>query len=225
MTFNPADESDPVWSPDGRELVFSSNRRGNINLYRKVIGGGDEELVLDSPEQKYPKLWMKDGSILFINEQGKTFYQLPLARDRKPVVLAHSEFDRDNPRISPDGHWIAYNSLESGRWEVYVAAFPSFQEKRQVSASGGCQPLWRKDGTELFYRTLEGKQMVVEVKSGSKLQTGVPVLLFQTPARVNPVQSEYAVTGDGKMFLFREPVGESTAPITVVLNWSAGLKR
>jgi eukaryotic-like serine/threonine-protein kinase len=225
LTFNPADETDPVWSPDGRELVFSSNRQGATNLYRKVIGGGDEELVLDSAEQKYPKLWMKDGSILFISAQGKTFYHLPLVGDRKPVVLTHSEFDRDNPRISPDGHWIAYNSLESGRWEVYVAAFPSFQEKRQVSGSGGCQPLWRKDGTELFYRTLEGKQMVVEVKTGSKLQTGVPLLLFQTPARVDPVQSEYAVTGDGKMFLFREPVGEGTAPITVVLNWSAGLKR
>jgi Tol biopolymer transport system component len=224
LTFNPADETDPVWSPDGRELVFSSNRQGVTNLYRKVIGGGDEELVLDSAEQKYPKLWTKDGSILFINEQGKTFYNLPLAGDRKPVVLTHSEFERDNPRVSPDGRWIAYNSLESGRWEVYVAAFPSFQEKRQVSGGGGCQPLWRKDGKELFYRTLEGKQMVVEVKIATKLQTGVPLLLFQTPARVNPVQNEYAVTGDGKMFLFREPIGEGTAPITVVLNWSAGLK-
>lgn len=224
LTFNPADETDPVWSPDGRELVFSSTRKGATNLYRKVIGGGDEEILLDSAEQKYAKLWLKDGSILFINEQGKTFYNLPLAGNREQVVLTRSEFDRDNPRVSPDGHWIAYNSLESGRWEVYVAAFPSFQEKRQVSGNGGCQPLWRKDGKELFYRTLEGKQMVVEVTIASKLQTGVPKLLFQTPATVNPVQSEYAVTGDGKMFLFREPVGEAATPITVVLNWSAGLK-
>jgi hypothetical protein len=106
-----------------------------------------------------------------------------------------------------------------------VAAFPAFNEKRQVSISGGCQPLWRKDGKELFYRTLEGKLMVVEVKGGATLHTGAPMFLFQTPARVNPVQSEYCVTGDGKRFLFREPVGESATPITVVVNWAAGLKR
>ncbi len=224
LTFNPADDTDPVWSPNGHELVFSSNRTGTRGLYRKVIGGGDEELLLGSAEMKFPKFWFEDGSILFLNLQGKIFYKLPLG-DRKPVVLTKSEFDRDNPHVSPDGHWIAYNSLESGRWEVYVAAFPSFNEKRQVSVSSGCQPMWRKDGKELFYRTLEGKLMVVEVKTGSNLQTGVPLLLFQSPANVNPVQSEYAVVDNGKKFLFREPVGETTTPITVVVNWSAGLKR
>jgi Tol biopolymer transport system component len=217
-------DTDPVWSPDGHELVFSSNRKGTHGLYRKVIGGGDEELLLGSAELKFPKFWTKDGSILFLNQYGRTFYQLPLAGDRKPVVLTKSEFDRDNPRVSPDGHWVAYNSLESGRWEVYVAAFPSFNEKRQISVSGGCQPMWRKDGKELFYRTLEGKLMVIEVKAGSSLETGVPLLLFQSPSNVNPVHSEYAVTADGKKFIFREPVGETTTPITVVLNWSAGLK-
>ena len=151
--------------------------------------------------------------------------QLPLTGERKRVLLSKSEFTRDNPHVSPNGHWIAYNSLESGRWEVYVAAFPSFNEKRQVSVSGGCQPMWRKDGKELFYRTLEGKLMVVEFKGGPALQTGVPLLLFQTPGRVNPIQSEYCVVGDGKKFIFREPVGESATPITVVLNWAAGLRR
>lgn len=141
------------------------------------------------------------------------------------MVLSKSEFARDNPHVSPDGHWVAYNSLESGRWEVYVAAFPSFNDKRQVSSSGGCQPVWRKDGRELFYRTLGGKLMAVEVKAGSTLQTGVPLFLFQTPARLNPVMNEYAVVDDGKKFLLREPVGETTAPITVVLNWSTELKK
>jgi Tol biopolymer transport system component len=209
-------------------LVFSSNRRGGdaVDLYRKVVGGGDEELLLESEEHKYSKFWMKDGhSILFINEQGKTFYQLPLAGDRKPLILSKSEFDRDNPHISPDGRWIAYNSLESGRWEVYIAAFPSFTEKRQVSSNGGCQPLWRKDGKELFYRTLDGKVMAVEVKGGNTLQTGAPQLLFQTAGGVNPVQGEYSVTADGKRFLLQDPVGQGVAPITVVLNWTAGLKR
>jgi Tol biopolymer transport system component len=211
-------DTDPVWSPDGRELVFTrSSAEGQDDLYRKVVGGGEEELLFGSGEGKYPKSWIQDGkSIIFINLDGKTFYQLPLTGERKQVILSKSEFTRDNPHVSPNGHWIAYNSLESGRWEVYVAAFPSFNEKRQVSVSGGCQPMWRKDGKELFYRTLEGKLMVVEFKGGSALQTGVPLLLFQTPGRVNPIQSEYCVVGDGKKFIFREPVGESATPITVV---------
>jgi hypothetical protein len=226
LTFSRADETDPVWSPDGRELVFSSTRKGTADLYRKVVGGGAEELLFESPEHKFPKFWMQDGrSILFIDQQGKTFYELPLAGQRKPAVLTKSEFDQDNPHISSDGHWVAYNSLESGRWEVYVAAFPAFNEKRQVSISGGCQPLWRKDGKELFYRTLEGKLMAVEVKGGAALQTGAPVLLFQTPSRVNPVLGEYCVTADGERFLFPEPIGESSMPVTVVLNWPALLKR
>jgi len=200
--------------------------KGQDDLYRKVVGGGEEELLFGSGEGKYPKSWIQDGkSIVFINVDGKTFYQLPLTGERKQVVLSKSEFTRDNPHVSPDGHWIAYNSLESGRWEVYVAAFPAFNEKRQVSVSGGCQPMWRKDGKELFYRTLEGKLLVVEFKGGATLQTGFPLLLFQTPGRVNPIQSEYCVTGDGKKFILREPVGESATPITVVLNWAAGLTR
>jgi Tol biopolymer transport system component/tRNA A-37 threonylcarbamoyl transferase component Bud32 len=219
-------DTDPVWSPDGRELVFTSSPKGQDDLYRKVVGGGEEELLFGSGEGKYPKSWIQDGkSIVFINVDGKTFYQLPLTGERKQVVLSKSEFTRDNPHVSPDGHWIAYNSLESGRWEVYVAAFPAFNDKRQVSVSGGCQPMWRKDGKELFYRTLEGKLMVVEFKAGPALQTGVPLPLFQTPGRVNPIQSEYCVIGDGKKFIFREPVGESATPITVVLNWAAGLTR
>jgi len=226
QTFHQSDDTDPIWSPDGRELVFTSSPTGTDNLYRKVVGGGDENLLFESGEQKYPKYWLKDGkSILVISGSGKRFYQLPLTGDRKPVVLLDSEFDKDNPHVSPDGRWVAYNSVESGRWEVYVAAFPTFAEKRQVSASGGCQPLWRKDGKELFYLTMEGKLMVVEMKNGITLQPGVPQFLFQTPARVVPINSQYCVTGDGKKFIFREPVGENTLPFMVVLNWNAGLKR
>ena len=226
QTFHPTDDTDPVWSPDGRELVFTSSPNGKDNLYRKVLGGGDEELLFESPDPEYAKSWTSDGkSIVFINNEGKTFFQLPLNGEGKPVILSKSEFPRDNPQVSADGRWVAYNSLESGRWEVYVAAFPAFTEKRQVSVSGGCQPMWRKDGRELFYRTLEGKMMVVEVKSAAAIQTGAPSFLFQTPGRVNPIQGEYCVTGDGKRFIFREPVGENATPITVVLNWSAGLRR
>jgi protease II len=141
------------------------------------------------------------------------------------VVALKSEFAKDDATVSRDGRWVAYQSDESGRTEVYVASYPTFTEKRQVSNSGGCQPLWRADSKELFYLTLDGKLAVVEVTSGTALDGGVPRVLFQTPVRVNRYQIEYCVTGDGKRFIFREPVGESSAPITVVLNWAAGLKR
>ena len=130
------------------------------------------------------------------------------------------------PRISPDERWVAYSSFESGRWEVYVATFPAFTEKRQVSGSGGSQPFWRNDGKELFYLTLDGKLMAAEVTSRSTLQTALPKVLFQTPVRVSPIYNQYSVTADGTRFLFGEPINQGSEQIAVVLNWpAAGLKR
>jgi Tol biopolymer transport system component/predicted Ser/Thr protein kinase len=224
LTFG-AGDSDAIWSPDGRELLFTSTPNGKWGLYRKVLDGGSEGLLYQSDEPKFAYEWLKDGSIFFINANGKTFYQLPATGERKPVALLTSEFDKDEPRFSPDERWVAYNSLESGRWEIYVAAFPSFAGKRQVSVSGGCQPFWRGDGKELFYLTLDGKLMVAEVKGGATLQTSAPQALFQTPTRANPILGQYRVTADGKRFLFSEPVNEGPEQLTVVLNWDAGLKR
>ena len=217
---------DPQWSPDSRELVYSSNQKGKLDLYRKVVGGGNEELVFQSEGDKWAQQWFKDGSILFEGESGKVFYRLPLSGERKPVVLLETEFDKDNPRVSPDERWVAYQSTESGRWEVYVASFPSFEEKRQVSNDGGCQPQWRRDGKELFYLGLQGKMMSVEVKGGPSLETNAPKILFQTPLRVDPTSpAQYVAAGDGERFVFGEPVGESSKPVTILLNWTAGLKR
>jgi hypothetical protein len=172
-----ASGANPVWSPDGRQLAFNS--RGG--LARKAIGARDELPILELKEPGYTKQWLKDGSILFLSQGGKIFYLLPAmenaapqnSTERKPMPLLETDFDKDRPTISPDGRWVAYNSLESGRWEVYVAAFPGFTDKRQVSSAGGCQPHWRKDGKELFYLALDGKLMTVDVTTdGGKLRQG-----------------------------------------------------
>jgi hypothetical protein len=162
------------------------------------VGGDSEELLFHSDEEKWVYQWFKDGSVLFENFH-RIFYRLPLSGERKPVVLPDTEFYKDNPRVSPDEHWVAYQSEEAGRWEVYIAAFPSFREKRQVSNGGGCQPYWRRDGKELFYLGFGGKGLVgkivsVGVKGGSSIETNLPKSLFQTSLRVDPIaSSQYAV--------------------------------
>jgi Tol biopolymer transport system component len=214
----------PIWSADGRELVYSSTQQGKLDLYRKVVGGSNEELVFQSDEDKWALQGLKDGSVLF--ESGKVFYRLRLSGARKPVVLLETEFDKDNPRVSPDERWVAYQSTESGRWEVYVASFPSFGDKRQVSNGGGYQPQWRRDGKELFYLSWDGKMMSVDVKGESSLATSSPRALFLTGLQVNATSPpQYVAAADGKRFLFGEAVGENNVPVTVVLNWTAGLKR
>lgn len=224
LTF--ADEFDPVWSPDGRELLFTSHRGDRMGLYRKAVRASEGTLIYDSPEALYSENWLPDGkSIVIIDQEGKAFSPLMLSGNRTPVVLMKSEFGKDEPHVSPDGRWIAYNTTESGRWEVYVATFPGFTGKRQVSSNGGAQALWRKDGKELFYLSLDGKLMAVDVKAGATIETGVPKALFQTPLAVRPVDDQYCVTADGRRFLIGEPVGDAAKPITVVLNWTAGLKR
>jgi dipeptidyl aminopeptidase/acylaminoacyl peptidase len=215
--------SDAVWSPEGRQLIYTWFNGPVGDLYRAVIGRGGSELLFKSAESKYAQLWSKDNaSILFIDEGGRSLYRLPLSGEGKPEILLRTPFDKDEFRVSPDGRWIAYNSLESGRWDVYVASFPSFAEKRQISTGGGCQPTWRRDGRELYYLGLQGELMSLEVVTGSSFEAGVPRLLFQTPITVNPVIDQYAVTGDGQRFIMGTPVGEEE-PITVILNWTAGL--
>src|SRR5262249_9643321 len=134
------------------------------------------------------------------------------------------DYSKDEPRVSPDGRWVAYNTNESGRWEVYVASFPEFTERRQVSSNGGVQGFWRKDGKELFYLALDGAMMLVPIKLGQQFETGSPRVLFQTRIPVGPTRDQFAVTGDGQRFLVIESLETDTKPFIVVLNWQAGLK-
>ena len=225
QTFDPREDVSAVWSPDGRELIFSSDRRGDekYDLYRKTVGGGPEVSILESNEGKFAQQWLKDGSILFAS--ANTFYLLPTIRERIPVLLHQTAFREQAARVSSDGRWVAYQSRESGRWEVYIATFPAFAEKKPVSNGGGREPLWRKDGKELFYLSPDGVMMSVGVKRSIRAETGVPKVLFQSPVRMDNNGQQYAVTGNGTRFIFLEPVEEASKPFTVVINWTAGLNR
>jgi Tol biopolymer transport system component len=215
---------DGQWSPDNQEVAFSSAEKGRLDLYRKTIGGGEEKLVFQSDEDKWTSQWLKDDSILFVTPSGKVFYRLVLSGTQKPVSVFNTEFENNAPVVSSDGRWVAYQSVESGRWEVYVAAFPSFKGRRQVSNTSGCQPHWRRDGKELLYLSLDGSVMSVEMKPGPSIDTTAPRTLFQSSVMVDPYTNAWEVTGDGKKFIFGELVGESGKPVNVVLKWTEGLK-
>lgn len=194
----------------------------------KTVGGSQEELLFGSDEPKYLEDWSRDGrTLVFRVVAGTPIYTLSLTGERKASKLFESPFSKDEVQLSPDGRWVSFNSDDSGRVEVYVASFPAFTGKRQVSNAGGAQARWRKDGRELFYLSLDGKMMSVDPKLGATLESGVPKVLFQTRISVLPGIDQYSPTADGQRFLLLEPLeltGARPTPITVVLDWTATLK-
>ena len=154
-------------------------------------------------------------------------FQLGLSGERKVRPFLPSDFYQGRFKVSPDGRWIAYQSTESGKHEIYLRSFPTLDQKRQVSNGSGRQPLWRKDGKELFYLTLDGKLMTVDVQSGASLETGTPKLLFRTPIEGNPDLGQYAVAANGQRFLIMEPVregaGSAIEEFQIELNWFSKL--
>jgi eukaryotic-like serine/threonine-protein kinase len=120
LTFDPGNDADPAWAPDSKTLAFTSNRKGVTDIYKKEIGGGSEHVLLESKENKYPEDWLADGSVIYINMNGRTIFRQPPGAAAKPEPLYQTEFDTDEPHVSPDGRWIAFASNESGRWEIYT---------------------------------------------------------------------------------------------------------
>jgi serine/threonine protein kinase/Tol biopolymer transport system component len=231
LTFDPANDKDPVWSPDGRRIIFASSRHGPDYLYQKSSSGpGDEELILESNGSNYPCDWSPDGRyVIYNNWDPKTkwdLWVLPLFGDRKPIPFLKTEFDEAQAHFSPNGRWVAYTSNDSGITEVYVQSFPPSGGRLQISAKGGGDPSWSRDGKELFY--IAGNVMAVTVKTDSStFEAGVPRKLFEPRLNVSTAaRNQYVVTADGQRFLVNMVVEQATyPPITVVLNWIEGLRR
>jgi serine/threonine protein kinase len=231
LTFDPQSDSDAVWSPDGSQIVFSSNRAGDgfTNLYTTSAGGaGKEQVIYKSEATKFPTDWSHDGrSILFENwvDNGEVWV-LTLTGDRqaKPL-LQSSSFSQAEGVYSPDGRYIAYVSTESGRPEVFVQTLPLSGNKWQVSTAGGVFPRWR--GKDIIYVTEDGKLMAAETKIGSTFESGVPRQILQTSIKMLAGAGyPYSVSSDGARFLVNARVeATNLAPMTVVLNWQEGLKK
>jgi Tol biopolymer transport system component/predicted Ser/Thr protein kinase len=234
FTFDPANEFDAVWSPDERTIVFNSDRRGHFDLFRKSANGsGAEEPVYTNNLEKRPTSISPDDKFLLYHTVGdpKTGYDLWILPEplgpvgtAKPYALLQSQSNESQGMFSPDGHWIVYQSDETGRYEIYVVPFPGSGGKRQISTSGGVQPRWRADGKEIFYIAADLRLMVGEVIiKGGEIQTSEVRSLFGPLPVGNGFQ--YDVSGDGQRILAVMPRSNGSAPLTIVQNWPAGLKK
>lgn len=233
FTFDGAVDAYPVWSPDSKNIVFSSNRRGHFDLYMKPANGAtDEQPVYISPLLKNATDWSKDGRYLLFtvvdpqNTKSDVYY-LPMFGDRKPVPFVTTEFNESNGAFSPDGHWVAYQSNESGRSEVYVRPFPGPGAKWQVSANGGNAPRWKSDGRTIYY-VANGKIFAVDVREEKgNLIVGKDREHFD-PATVGGINVGNGIlkdiSPDGNAILLSISRGMiSTAPMTLVVNWDEEL--
>jgi serine/threonine protein kinase len=236
ITFDPSTDNLPLWSHDGRRILWPSRRSGRFDLYIKAASGTgeDERFIEMGTTNGWATDWSRDGKFVLYQRPGeKTAQDLWIApqgaeassADKKPFPYLQSPFNEGNGVFSPDGRWVAYESDESGRAEVYVQAFPLTNEKDRISTGGGTDPAWSKSGAELFYLAANRDLMAVTYRADvSTFEPGVAKALFQLPGP--GTRRAYAVTGDGRRFLVAKPMDDNAVePLTVVLNWQAGLKK
>src|SRR2546427_808740 len=234
FTFDRASDTFPIWSADGSHIVFSSNRKGASNLYQKPSSGAaTEEVLIESSENKFSEDQSPDGRFLLYflaNPPNADLWVLPLQGKRKPFSFLSTEFNERKAKFSPDGRWVAYQSNQSGREEVYIRPFPPGPGGQwQVSTEGDIWPRWRRDGKELYYIAPDARLMAVAITSnGDTLDPGKPVTLFQTRIVGGGSDfgraAEYDVAPDGR-FLINTVLENTTAtPITLILNWKPPAK-
>ena len=224
FTYDPATDRYPVWSPDGETIVFVSDRGGGSNLYQKPVTGEADPTLLFAGCAGATS-WSSDGRFILCTTAKNVFDQiiLPLFGDRTPMPFRDTEFDERFGQFSPDGRWIAYMSNESGQGEVYVRPFPGSGVEGQwrVSTGGGRNPMWRGDGREFFYHTVDRKVMAVDVAVDPIPEFGSPSMLFEVPG--DNALNRWIVSSDGERFLFRQSDRPEGNSLNVIVNWTAEL--
>jgi serine/threonine protein kinase/Tol biopolymer transport system component len=217
----------PVWSADGTSIFFGGTRDGSNKVYQKVANGTGPEIMVEG-SAKVPKDTSRDGRYLIAvtadstPKTGSDIWVIPLFGERKPIPYIQSEFHEGRPRLFPDARWLAYESDESKRNEIYVVSFPQPGGKWKISTNGGRDPAWSRDGRELYYYSPDGKIMAVDIKPGVQFQFGMPRRLFDV--RVSTNNTSFEVSKDGR-FLVPALVDQASIPMTVVLNWPEILKK
>jgi serine/threonine-protein kinase len=238
LTFDPGSDDYPVWTADGRRLIFNSDRGGTRNLYWQAADGtGAIERLTDSPNVQYPTAVSPDGRRLIFTEvapkTGEDIMQVELDGTHRVTPLVQSPFVERNGIVSPDGRWLAYEANDSGRSEIYVRPFPDVNGGHwQVSANGGWRPLWARSGQELFYASPTGALMRVGVERASSWAATTPTLLVKEGYYTNPGYSlgrQYDISPDGQRFVMIKEggSGQTAAPpqIIVVQHWTEELTR
>jgi Tol biopolymer transport system component len=237
FTFDAAVDVRPVWSPDSTRVAFGSSRTGLMDLYQRLASGaGVDERFAPNDQVKTPGSWSADGRFLLYNstdpQTSIDLWIAPMVGDRTPLLFLKTPSREVQGEFSPDGRWVAYQSNESGRDEVYVRPFAPATAggQWQVSTAGGIQPAWRRDGKELYYLNPEGAMMAVPITAGATLSPGAPVVLFPTRIVGGGVDTgtgrQYDVAPDGRFLVNTElDAGGATAPITLIQNWTPDAKK
>ena len=220
----------PLWAPDGRVLTYVSDSAGLDNMYSKPLDGSEpQRRLLASDRPNYPFSWSRDGALVFVYASlraGQDIWVFRPDGKGKPTPFLETPFAEGAPTFSPDGRWLAYASNESGRNEIYVRPFPGPGEKVTISAEGGNEPVWPRNGRELFYRS-GGAMMAVDITMNPTLSAGKPKRLFEKPYELSlALWPNYDVTPDGQRFMMVKRIDDNVpAQINVVLNWTEELKR
>ncbi len=232
FTFEPGEELAPRWAPDGRSITYVAGRGAQQGLFRKQVEGtATEELLYASETVKVPSGFSPDGKLLAFAELGQDtnfdIWILPLTGERKPYVFLKTTFSEGGAVFSPDGKWIAYQSNESGKSEVYVTPFPGPGRKWQVSAQGGGYPAWRQGGREIVYQEMQSNKVfsVPVAFRGDTPDFGRAAELFVAPPPLAGIAARFDSAADAKKFMVvRQGKQREAQALTLVVNWTAELE-
>jgi serine/threonine-protein kinase len=225
LTFE-ANNASAIWAPDGKRLIFSSDRSGPFNMYAIQSDGLERvERLTTSENIQMPTSWSADGKLAFTEWDPSAGFDLwLLTPDGRPESFLRTSFNEIGAMFSPDGRWIAYVSDESGEYEVYVREYET-GVKHPISVGGGTEPVWSPNGRELYYRN-KAWMMAVSIEMEPRFAAGKPEMLFEAPyAESTAAYPNFDVAPDGNRFIMIQSTLESSATtVVVVLNWFEELK-